>query len=82
MEVIFESLHTTFIGERGVRGGCLRTELLFFQERWRALRKQVGMGFPSGAVVKNPPADAGDVRDADSIPRLGRSPRVVNGNPL
>ena len=25
-------------------------------------------------VVKNPPANAGDVRDADPIPRLGRSP--------
>ena len=25
-------------------------------------------------VVKNPPANAGDIRDADSIPRSGRSP--------
>ena len=25
-------------------------------------------GFPGGAVVKNPPANAGDVRDADLIP--------------
>ena len=25
-------------------------------------------------VVKNPPPTAGDVRDAGSIPRLGRSP--------
>ena len=33
-------------------------------------------------VVKNPPASAGDVRDADSIPRLGRSPGMGNGNPL
>ena len=24
-------------------------------------------------VVKNPPATAGDIRDTDSIPRLGRS---------
>ena len=40
------------------------------------------MGFPSGTVVKNPPANAGDVRDADSIPRLGKSPRAVNDNPL
>ena len=31
------------------------------------------MGFPSGVVVKNPSANAGDVRDADSIPGLGRS---------
>ena len=26
------------------------------------------LGFPGGAVVKNPPANAGDTRDADSIP--------------
>ena len=25
-------------------------------------------GFPSGSVVKNPPANAGDVRDVGSIP--------------
>ena len=25
-------------------------------------------------VVKNPPASAGDIRDADSIPGLGRNP--------
>ena len=25
-------------------------------------------------VVKNPPANAGDARDSDSIPRLGRFP--------
>ena len=39
------------------------------------------MGFPGGAVVKNPPANA-DTRDTDSIPGLGRSPEVGNGNPL
>ena len=33
-------------------------------------------------VVKNPPANSGDVRDADSIPGLGRSPGGGNGNPL
>ena len=40
------------------------------------------MGFPSGAVVKNLPANAGDSRDADSIPGLERSPVVGNGNLL
>ena len=40
------------------------------------------MGFKVTLVVKNPPANAGDVRDADSIPGLGRSPREGNGNPL
>ena len=33
-------------------------------------------------VVKNPPANAGDVRDEGSIPGLGRSPDEGNGNPL
>ena len=40
------------------------------------------MGFPGGAVLKNPPADAGDTRDAGSVSGLGRSPGVGNGNPL
>ena len=35
--------------------------------------------FPDGLVVKNPPANAGDM---GSIPGLGRSPGEGNGNPL
>ena len=33
-------------------------------------------------VVKNPPASAGDIRDAGLIPGLGRSSEEGNGNPL
>jgi len=33
-------------------------------------------------VVKNPPANAGDIRDADSIPPLGIIPGGGHGNPL
>ena len=33
-------------------------------------------------AVKNPPANAGDSRDAGSIPGLGRSPGEGNGNLL
>ena len=33
-------------------------------------------------MVKNPPANTGDARDAVSTPGLGRSPREGNGNPL
>ena len=33
-------------------------------------------------VVKNLPANAGDARDASSIPGEGRSPGRRNGNPL
>ena len=32
-------------------------------------------------VVKNLPANAGDIRDTDSIPGLGRSPGGGHGNP-
>ena len=31
-------------------------------------------------VVKNPPTNAGDIRDAGLIPALGRSPGEGNGN--
>ena len=37
------------------------------------------MGFPGGSVVKNLPANAGDV---GLIPGLVRSPGEGNGNPL
>ena len=36
-------------------------------------------GFPGGSVVRNPPANAGDV---GSVPGLGRSLEERNGNPL
>ena len=36
-------------------------------------------GFLGGSVVKNPPANVGDV---GSIPGSGRSPEEGNGNPL
>ena len=39
------------------------------------------LGFP-GAVVKNPPANAGEAGDVGSIPGLGRSPGVGNDNSL
>ena len=39
----------------------------------------MNMGFPGGSVVKNPPANAGDM---GLIPGLGRSSKEGNGNPL
>ena len=33
-------------------------------------------------MLKDPPANAGDTRDASLIPGLGRSPGVGNGKPL
>ena len=40
------------------------------------------VGLPSGSVVKNPPANPGDVGDASSILGLGRSPGEGNNCPL
>ena len=37
------------------------------------------MGFPGGSVVKNPPANVGEM---GSIPDLRRSPAEGNDNPL
>ena len=38
--------------------------------------------FPGGAVVKNPPANAGEARDAGSIPGSGTASGVENENLL
>ena len=40
------------------------------------------MGFPGGSMVKNPPVNAGDSGDMDSISGLERTPGVGNVNPL
>ena len=42
----------------------------------------ISRSFPGGAVVKKPPANAGDAGDAGSIAGSGRSPGVGNGNSL
>ena len=43
---------------------------------------ETNLGFLGSSVVKYLPANARDTRDAGSIPELGRSPGVGNGNPL
>ena len=44
---------------------------------------QLGLGASQVVlVIKNLPANAGDVRDTGSIPELGRSPEGGHGNPL
>ena len=42
----------------------------------------MSLGFPGGSTVKNPSASVGDTRDMGSIPGLGISPGIGNGNPL
>ena len=46
------------------------------------IQGDVEFGFPGDAVVKNSPANAGDIRDTGLIPGLGRSPGEGNCNPL
>ena len=55
--------------------------MVTLQSLWLALH-HTGKGFPGGAAVKNPPANAGDTGDVGLIPGSGRSLRVGNGNPL
>ena len=43
---------------------------------------KVTLGFPGDTGVKNPPANAGDTRNAGSVPGLGRPSGEGNGNPL
>ena len=43
--------------------------------------ESVNEGFPGGARANNLPANAGDARDASSIPGSGRSPGAGKGNP-
>ena len=40
------------------------------------------VGFAGGAIGKETPANAGDVKDTGLTPGLGRSPGGVHGNPL
>ena len=42
----------------------------------------ITQGFPGDSAVKNLPSNAGDARDAGSIPGSGSSPGEGNGNPL
>ena len=51
-------------------------------ERAMTCESLEGWDFPSGSVVKNPSANAGDRGDAGSIPGLGRSPGGEHGDPL
>ena len=47
---------------------------------WVSLKKQRASQVV--LVIKNPPANARDLRHLDSIPGLGRSPGGEHGNPL
>ena len=51
-------------------------------EETQQLRQELTSSSQVVLVVKNPPADAADVKDLDSIPGSGRSPEGGHGNPL
>ena len=55
-------------------GNWLIKHLTFHNVFWRA--SQVAL------ILKNPPANAADIRDMDSFPGTGRSPGGGGGNPL
>ena len=56
--------------------------IMAYHRIWNIVPYAIQWGFLGGTVVKNPPAIAGDTRDAGSIPGSGRSPREGNGNPF
>ena len=57
-------------------GGFLTTSTIYV---YMYTYIHTSLGFPGGSVVKNPPANVGDV---GSIPGLGRFPREGNVNTL
>ena len=64
---------------------ALRKEFMRWdKDRWEGKDSvlAIGSGFPGGSVVKNPHANAEDTGDVGSIPGVGRTPGVGNGNPL
>ena len=49
------------------------------ERSYHFVHNRQGKGFPSGSMVKNPPANA---EDTSSIPGSGRPPGGGNGNPF
>ena len=46
------------------------------------MAEQLPLSLWASLMVKNPPANAGDIRDTGSTPGSGRLPGEGNGNPL
>ena len=66
-------------------GHCLHSPLSFKlpkDEDYLTFFKNVVSSSQVVLVLKNPPANAGDVRDPDLVPGLGRSSGGGHGNPL
>ena len=63
-------------------GSCMYSEGSTKYREWDKPKLYLKVDFPGALVVKNRPANAGDIRDVGSIPGLGRSPGGGPGNPL
>ena len=55
---------------------CFVSKMVFKKLVKIKLYLRYSWGFPGGAVVKNPQANAGGTRDSSLIPGLGRSPGI------
>ena len=79
-------VNVCFGGEKEVV--LLSPRYMLFWNPWKSPQDRICLhmtynrDFPCGSVVKNLPADVGDIRDTGLIPVLGRSPGGGNGNPL
>ena len=84
-----------FLGDRGGRGASMSIRVMEVSGTvWGSLihppllissfpvESQVICASQVPLVIKNPPANAEDIRDVGSIPGLGRSPGGGHGNPL
>ena len=65
----------TGVGSHSLLQGIFPSRLVF-------ILSTAKVDFPDGSVVKNLPANAGDMGNAGLIPGSGRSPEEENGNPL
>jgi len=70
LQIIFNIISWFYFYRNGITVNLTSCNLLFSLYPWAVL------------AVKNPPANAGDIRDVDSIPGSGRSPGGEHGNPL
>ena len=64
---------------------CIDTDTRISKAVWtkgKGMSRAGFMCFPGDAVIKNPPANAGDATEVGSIPGSGRSPGGGHGNPL
>ena len=64
------------------QGSWLLPGQMIWEKTKAASKMTATVALQVALVVKNPPANAGDIRGASSIPGLGRSPGVGNSNPL